>query len=330
MPILHKGKIVASAVRIAGGYALTAEHVIVMGRRAGGEHRIGLAFDTFIVVNSVKLNNTDEAVLLRINGDGSGPISKIATTPPKVGDVVSTVGFPAGKRTTLRGYVTRVYKTFRGDVTKGYAAAFAIEADLLTQSGHSGGALWNSDGELIGLLAATGKNKQGQRILPSLWIGLPSIVTAVAHKNQKQIIVFAATWCDPCKQLKADPRTKNWRFVYADTQEYARLRAQFHAELRAKGEPIPAEVYPTVWVEGTALYIIEKSVIYVIRWIGKVGMAVFDPVLPPDQQVQLPDERYNQMKVIEPPPPPVEVPSPYIRSTDSKIDLSAAKQPRPH
>lgn len=307
VPLFLNGTPIATAVMIEGNYALTAEHVVVMGM----PDRIGFSFDTVTAVNRPVLNNTDQAVLLRVGG--SGPFSILSTVPPKVGDAVTTVGFPSGKRTALSGLVTRVTSTFRGNTTKGLTAAYSIETDILTQSGHSGAGLWNSDGELIGLLSNTaigGVDKK--RVLPSQWIGMPSILKAVAHKNQRRVIVLSASYCEPCKLMKADPRTKDWLFVNADTQpkEYARHRANFEAQLRAKGEPVPKEVYPTVFVEGTALFVIGKSVEYILGWVGKVVISFIDPVLPPDQQVRLPDA----------PPREVAPPRPYVRSEDSRIE----------
>ena len=93
-------------------------------------------------------NDTDLAVL-KINA-GNLPGIRIATTPPRVGDVVLAIGNPLGiGQTVTMGIVSAINRQLNTSSPEDF-----IQTDAAINLGNSGGALVNTHGDLVGINTA--------------------------------------------------------------------------------------------------------------------------------------------------------------------------------
>lgn len=355
-PLLKNGRIAGSAVMVEGGYALTAEHVMVMGPPTAIGNR------PFVALNTPPLDNTDDAVLLRVEGY-NGPVSRIATKAPKAGDKVYTVGFSNGKRTALSGRVTYVYETHRGQQHGVRDAAYAIEADFAIQPGHSGGPLWNEAGELVGLCHGSMKGAGKLLVPPSVWIGTPSIHNALAFANppanfaaispdKPDLVVITARGCLPCRTVKDDARAggyAGWNVIFIEWDGKAKTwgvpwtytdgRQELHGELDA------AQLYrqfqeqtgikqgvqaPHFWMRYTKHHFPGKH--NVKAWLQGLASAVVSQVIDEPPPIAATEPKPNNSTPFAPAPPQLQnkEQQQYQRSTDSRVDglLSTVNQLR--
>lgn len=338
--IVERGRSTASAVMIDGGYALTAEHVVVMG---GNPLTVkGLSA---VPQNKPPLDQTDDAVLLRVDGY-DGPYSRIAAGPPSVGDKVHTVGYPSGKRTELSGRVTRVYDVHRSEKGKGLDSAYAIETDIVIHPGHSGGPLWNEAGELIGLASLSASDGKGNHTTPSLWIGTQSIHNALKitqrsiefatlDPNKPDLVVFTSVGCLPCEPIKDEVKAggySEWNVIFAEWDElrgkwntpwqYVNGAKEFHAEL--SGVQLMADFRkhtkvkgrfptPTMWARYTDKYSMGRTGLR--AWAHGVLAVVRDLILgEPAPRVAVPENTT-----------PFAPAEPYERSPESSLEGLKAK-----
>jgi hypothetical protein len=345
-PLFKNGQAVGTAVVIKGGYALTAEHVV--SQKDSRPDRIGIGFDTVSVVTSAVLNNTDEAVLLKIGG--VHPFSKIGTVFPQVGDAVTTVGYPSGKRTALRGHVTRVSSTFRGNVTSGLTAAFSIETDILTHGGHSGGPLWAASGELIGLCSNTAiQNKK--RVLPSQWIGLQSILVATSSivptqrfQRKPHVLYFGFDGCPGCAAVERDMKAGllddiDIEYVDVGTIEgKARWDALNAAIERANPTYVNQNAFPAFHREGEATIVfgyglsngsprILKWLLETIRLPLTLTEGILGLIYPKSSGPVLAPAPLEEPPLLDPPPAPIATPSPKDPPKDPKIEPKGEPDP---
>lgn len=134
-----------SAVVIEDGLALTAQHCVDEGISASA-HGINYTGQRWEVQNFRASEHSDIAVL-NLKGEDSTPHAAIAPTFPPMGSVVFIVGFgcpsPDPAIPLVRGGVWTGYLDEDGDhVTFGEVCP-----------GDSGGALFNADGELLGIIS---------------------------------------------------------------------------------------------------------------------------------------------------------------------------------
>jgi serine peptidase DegS len=126
------------------GYILTNHHVILNARNI----RVALWDGRFASARVVGSDpETDLAVLkVDVNGLLAAPIAE--TTRPRVGDVVLAIGNALGlSHTVTMGIISA---TGRNDLGSLLYEDF-IQTDAAINSGNSGGALINTEGELIGI-----------------------------------------------------------------------------------------------------------------------------------------------------------------------------------
>lgn len=95
--------------------------------------------------------------------------TKCYQTPTKIGETVYSSGFPYF---TSLGKVHDFFPSiFEGRITK--ISNGAIFSDASVQSGQSGGALFNADGCLIGIIVSNSKDDTYQRIYPNINMSVP-------------------------------------------------------------------------------------------------------------------------------------------------------------
>lgn len=224
------------------GWALTAEHC--------GHSKDG--FTVEIAGRSVKArevydppkNKTDEAVLVKLEG-AAFKWAKVASEPMKVGDQFFSWGFPAGNISYITGKV----------IPAEMDGTPVVAADGAAIGGHSGGPLFNSRGEVCGLLSTS------DRATVSTWISLDSIREAMTHMQadnkpapDRKVWVLTSKGCIPCENLKADYARGQFpgiemEFIDGNTTGGQQLRERIR---QATGQtPVYA---PTLWAEGATTF----------------------------------------------------------------------------
>jgi hypothetical protein len=156
-----------------------AEHVTFLADlknfflKANISYRIKLADKTSLDARVISFDKQKDLALLKVQGLKLSPIVPIPISKskaPELGDEVVAMGFPYA--TFLEDYVT----DFKATTTKGHISAlrkdnFGIQHTALLQPGHSGGPLYNMQGELIGI------NTRG--LFPG-GLGLPMMALAIS------------------------------------------------------------------------------------------------------------------------------------------------------
>jgi serine protease Do len=130
----------------ADGYVLTNNHVVANAQRVQIKTVEGNTYEARVVGTDAK---TDLAVL-KVDGRGSFPFVKFASTPPRVGDWVLAMGNPYG----LGGTVTAGIVSASGrDIGSGPYNDF-LQIDAPVNKGNSGGPSFNMQGEVVGINTA--------------------------------------------------------------------------------------------------------------------------------------------------------------------------------
>lgn len=235
-----------TAVAIGGDsqteYLLTAKHCT----RDGGPFSIKVGQE-WIAASVERQSDSVDLALLSVKRDL--PSVRIADASPRDGDAVAMVGFSNGKR-TWRGNIERLSATYMDIANEQHAIP-----------GDSGGAVFNADGEVVGIVhgyKGTGPcprcgRYHGQYAQNPRW---PTI--AVAHSAIKLFVgtqnnlpavvkptlyVFSSDSCGPCVQMKRDGAiaalSADWIVVYGS----ASLAQQWGVT-----------VYPSFVVDGRVVY----------------------------------------------------------------------------
>lgn len=241
------------------GWALTADHcpmpaefpVKINGRTVQAR----LVYDPPGTGNA----NVDHVSLIKLE-DGPFAWVEVATAVPQRGDSVHSWGFPNGQKRHWTGVVLGI----------------APDGDLRVEDpaigGHSGGPLFNSRNQVVGILSATSA-------VDTFWMGQPKIRTAMSYMAagagdqqpesdgpevaQPVVWVLTSPGCVPCMNLKTDYGRGKFpgvvmKFVGFDDpaktlQDGTRLPAGSDLRgriLQATGH-YPA-AWPTIWAEGAS------------------------------------------------------------------------------
>ncbi|MDB4793229.1 serine protease [bacterium] len=240
-----------SAVLVGKGLAITAEHC-----RITPQSTVADPATVDSLYDPVK-NGIDEAQLISIEGFHDAPLLAIGPTP-SVGDSVTAIGYPDGVRTEYSGKV--VANTLTHPV---------IVCDFLIDHGASGGGLFNTRGELIGIASA-----KDEELGQSHWIHTESICEAFAARPPHQryertarqvptrVVVFTLPdgVCIPCDNLKRDIGAGkfpgyDFEYVTYDPDLEAWDKPELLAAMNAECNGVPADIgAPTIWVPGTGRF----------------------------------------------------------------------------
>lgn len=158
----------------------------------------------------------DDVVAFRLPA-GQYPFAPAASKPPARGEVVFTFGFPSGKFEALTGTVMGMNRYT--DQTP------ILETTIPARAGHSGGPLFNLQGEVVGICSASMTAHAPRRIEnagDSTWIATERIHAALQYvqgvppqngvppqigsspAKPPRLYVFTAAWCGSCQQFVGD------------------------------------------------------------------------------------------------------------------------------
>lgn len=141
----------------ADGYILTNNHVINNAEKITVRLRNGKEYEASLVGQDSK---TDIAVI-KIDATGLSPATIGDSSKTRVGDFVLAIGNPLGKLggTVTYGYVSALEREIGIDGS----TMNLMQFDAAVNPGNSGGGLFNSNGELIGVVNAksTGYSVEG-------------------------------------------------------------------------------------------------------------------------------------------------------------------------
>lgn len=127
-------------------------------------------------VASIKPSHKSDLCLMHVNADLEMGIV-LAPVPSKTGDEIISGGYPLGLPLVLeKGYVSGVFNISEDLIYP----EFVLLTSFLVQPGHSGSGVFNSKGELIGVIVAMKLSKETD----SMGFGL-----AVPHKQVKRFIL---------------------------------------------------------------------------------------------------------------------------------------------
>ena len=259
----------AATVRLSSGCSgvcVSPDGLVLTADHCGDEQQVTVTFSNGeqYKANAVYLpprNGIDEAQVYRVLTEDVLPFASIARRSVQAGERVTAVGYPAGNFQKNAGKVLRVgFKTsdqsgFDAELTDG------IVTDWGSDSGNSGGPLFNASGEVVGLLSMSSKEEPR-----SYWIGAGSIREAikrpaepVAAYRRAEVIVFVTDGCAPCERLKADVRAgkfAGYEFRIVNyNQELRQWSDKSMAQEFARAADAPAGLgFPVIWVRGSTSY----------------------------------------------------------------------------
>jgi len=256
----------AAVVRIddgCSGVCVSGDGLILTADHCGTDQNVSVVFPdgsrfSAALIYLPPQNGVDEAQCYRIPNASRLPFAAVASESITAGQPVWSVGYPAGNYQLNRGTVSRIGFTTRRNDTFSVRLDDGVVTDWGSDAGNSGGPLFNSRGEVCGLLSMTGDTD-------SYWIGLSSIRTAIDRPDiltvykRRSVIVFTTDTCSACDRLKFDAAAGKlgeyeFKFVNWDnnlkTWSDPVLAREFSTTAGAPG----GLGFPVVWVRNTKNY----------------------------------------------------------------------------
>jgi len=240
----YSGGRFCSGVSVGGGYILTIEHCgcedATVVFRDGTRLKVTPAHDP------VK-NNRDQVTALRLSGKAPALVT-IAEKNASKGDRVRSYGYPAGKWSINEGVVTSTNSRF-------------TSTDFFILEGNSGGGLFNSEGELIGIASArndlSGKPGSHYASLDEIHLTMNAVgrEPTADYTKANEVVVFTTPGCAPCDRLKMDIKAGHFKSFNLKSVEY---RAGVWSDEKIVNElyttiPDGANLgFPLIWVRGTS------------------------------------------------------------------------------
>jgi hypothetical protein len=226
------------------GLLLTADH-------CGLSRQVTVKFNngqtrTAKLIYAPPQNGVDESQLYQILGGGEFPFVTIAESDPKVGDSVTSAGFPGNKYLEKSGLVTGVNFSVAKNPQFQYSLHNGVVTDWKSGEGASGGPLLNNQGHLIGLLSMSGQQEL------SYWIGLESIrqsIVAASYPSREQRTIMFSDPSNPeCIKFEDEIRSKRHDIVVVriTDPQFELMRTEYK---KYTGSELVK--FPTFWLEST-------------------------------------------------------------------------------
>lgn len=200
----------------------------------------------------------DLPAVLRVESNGRFPFVRLAKRAPPAGSRVFAIGFPGGRFAYHEGRVRQIV-THNGQRL--------IQTTFRVFEGHSGGPLFNADGQLVGLASTRSPRpgEPGYRGDPPAanWVHTDDLHDAMrfvrkepATSERRTLFVFSAKSCGSCRYVKRYERElrNRWQphgdieFLELGTPRFRAIAARCRT---ATGKTV--EQVPTFWVEGTTV-----------------------------------------------------------------------------
>lgn len=319
--LYYSGGRFCSGVSVGGGYILTIEHCgcedATVVFRDGTRLKVTPAHDP------VK-NNRDQVTALRLSGKAPASVT-IAEKNVSKGDRVRSYGYPAGKWSINEGVVTSTNSRF-------------TSTDFFILEGNSGGGLFNSEGELIGIASArndlSGEPGSHYASLDEINLTMNAVgrKSTADYTKSNEVIVFTTPGCPPCERLKRDIKAGHFKAFNMKTVEY---RAGVWSDQKLVDEMYDAVpngtrlAFPLIWVRGTE----NVRVGYdpdrrggLIGFLGTVLDGIGKVIVGEAKSPEFPIRPYRrdrpEEKDSDAPPKPNDAPPPPVEQTP-KSDLEA-------
>ena len=245
----YPGGTFCSGVSVSGGYILTVEHCgcadgVTVTFRDGTKLTASTAHDP-------EKNNRDQVTALRLSG--KAPASVVITQKSaSKGDRVRSDGYPSGRWSINEGLVTRTNTHF-------------TSTDFFILEGNSGGGLFNSQGELLGIASSRNdlNGEPGSHFVSLAEINLTMTALGVDRKStsdytkSSEVVVFTTPGCAPCERLESDIAQGHFKSFNIQMVSYQAGVWSNQVLVNEMYAAIPEDVqlkFPLIWVRGTANY----------------------------------------------------------------------------
>jgi len=135
------------------GYILTNNHVIEYAAQYGYDLTVMLHDGTTYKASIVGYEEDNDVAVIKIDAEGLSPVVIGDSSAMKVGETVYTVGNPLGELayTMTGGMVSALDRTIVADDS---TSIDMFQIDAAVNAGNSGGPVYNSKGEVIGIVTA--------------------------------------------------------------------------------------------------------------------------------------------------------------------------------
>lgn len=243
---MHMVKILAAnpdgRINTGTGVQLDARHVVTSCHVVGHASSVIVARgSTGVAARAQSVDTRHDLCLLGVTQPLGSPVDTVAPRSLKVGDEVYAMGFSGGKALSMStGHVTALHDM---------DGAAVIETDAQFQQGASGGALFDADGRLVGVLTFFIPGLQRHFAVPVEWLA-----QGLAHPAeidlpiQSSVVPFwAAADTEKPYFLRAiqHENDHDWQRLQAVTKEWVeaepRNGAAIEAAVRASRLPAPPQ-----------------------------------------------------------------------------------------
>lgn len=166
------------------GFILTANHVV----SEVDEIRVALQDGRLLAAQMVGSDRLTDLAVLRIEADNLPVIPQNTDLQPRVGDVVLAIGNPYNLgQTVTQGIVSATGRIGLAERSEGLGSGYSdfIQMDAAINEGNSGGALVNSEGNLVGINNASYQSQLTDQGTSGIYFAVPY---QLAYRIMQQII----------------------------------------------------------------------------------------------------------------------------------------------
>lgn len=158
------------------GHILTAGHVAVArGYTVNATGADGRVYEGKVI--AVRAN--DDSAIIRLNGYSGNPVQPTGTSCLRSGEAIFSLGKPHARGDTARTGEVQSMSFGRAVTYNGFGYPDAMVLRMSTKKGESGGPVFNSNGELSGMLVSTLSDGGGRPLHLAHAIAGPSLARFV-------------------------------------------------------------------------------------------------------------------------------------------------------